>query len=85
MTGPKLIEVWADTVGRSTCRDRVCGAAITWGEVVASGKKMCFTGEPVVLRTTERNGRTIEAYDFEDNHWKTCPGARSFKGTRING
>lgn len=50
MSAPaRTLAVYADTRGRGTCRG--CGAAITWAEVVASGKRMPFTGDPVPLRT----------------------------------
>lgn len=78
--GPKTIEVFADTRGRATCRGPKCGRSITWAEVVKSGKKMCFTGDPVALTTRhdEATHRLIEALPFDDNHWASCPDRKRF-------
>lgn len=71
--------VYADTVGTARCRDDRCQARITWAEIVTSGKRMCFTGELVALRTDDRDGRQIWEVSLDDNHWKDCPGAKEFK------
>lgn len=74
----RTIAVYADTRGPGTCRG--CGARMTWAEVVASGKRMCFTGDPVALRTEHgADHRLIEHLDFAENHWATCPEAPSFR------
>ena len=72
--------VFADTVGAARCRDERCGARITWAEIVKTGKRMCFTGELVALRTdTAADGRQVWEVDLEDNHWRSCPGAADFR------
>jgi hypothetical protein len=77
----KTIEIYADTRGKGTCRG--CHAAITWGEVVKTGKKMCFTGEPVALRTWHSDDllgrRLIEIIDLDENHWRACVSVDSFR------
>lgn len=80
MTVTRTIEIWADTKGRARCTGRTCGQMLTWAEIVKSGKKMCFTGDPRPLRTEKDflTGRTIEALPFDANHWATCPDRRSF-------
>lgn len=88
MTDVKTIAVYADTRGRGTCRG--CGAAMTWAEVVASGKRMPFTGDPVALRSENERanesallgftgGRVIEHLAFDENHWAICPARDQFK------
>lgn len=87
-TDVKTIAVYADTRGRGTCRG--CGAAMTWAEVVASGKRMPFTGDPVPLRTENQcaaeinllgftGGRVIDHLAFDDNHWASCQARDQFK------
>lgn len=75
----KTIEIYADTRGRATCRG--CQAPIEWAEVVASGKKMCFDGEIVALRTRQDSAtrRLIEVVDLSTNHWATCPKRDQFR------
>ncbi len=79
MTETRTIEVYHDTLGPGVCRG--CKASITWAEVVKTGRKMCFTGKPVALRTRHEDAtrRLIDEYDFDDNHWKDCPEAKAFK------
>ena len=74
-----LIEVWADSRGKSRCRG--CGASITWTEVVATGKKMPFSGEPVALRTRHDKAtrKLVEEIDLAENHWASCPDANQFR------
>jgi hypothetical protein len=75
------IEVFADTKGKARCRG--CDAKITWAEIVKTGRKMCFDGEPVALRTRhDTSHRLIEELDLSTNHWATCPEAGQFKGRR---
>jgi hypothetical protein len=73
--------VFADTVGTARCRDERCGARITWGEIVKTGKRMCFDGELVALRTDVEQGSGPQVWevDLADNHWATCPAAKDFK------
>ena len=71
--------VYADTVGRARCRDMNCQERITWAELVTSGKKMCFDGELVALKTEDRDGRQVWEVDLDTNHWATCVGAKGFK------
>lgn len=75
------IEIYADTRGTGRCRHEACGAVITWAQVVKSGRRMCFDGEPVALRTRHdpQTRRLIEEVDLAENHWATCPGADTFK------
>lgn len=83
MPEPRTLAVYADTKGPGRCRG--CGAAITWAEIVDSGKRMCFTGQPVALRTEHSlDRRLIEHLPFEDNHWAACPDRQRFaaKGRR---
>ena len=77
--------VWGDTVGRSTCRHDACRARITWAEGADSGRRMCFDGELVALKTEHRDGRVAWLVDLADNHWATCPGADQFRRTRKGG
>jgi hypothetical protein len=79
LLGPRLLEVYGDTVGRSRCRGATCGQLLIWAELVQGGKRMCFNGDAVVLQTrTHPSGRPIEAYDFADNHWAHCPDSKAF-------
>ncbi len=77
----KTIEIYADTRGPGRCRDERCGQPIIWATVVRSGKKMCFDGEAIALRTRlePSTRRLIEEVDLDDNHWSRCPGAAQFK------
>lgn len=79
MSDTRTIEVYHDTLGPGICRG--CHAGITWAEIVTTGKRMCFTGRPVALRTRHEDStrRLIDAYDFDDNHWRACPNAGDFK------
>lgn len=75
----RTIEVYADTKGRARCSGPTCGALLTWAEVVKSGKKMCFTGDPVPRSSRHSpDHRLIEALPFAENHWATCPDRRAF-------
>jgi hypothetical protein len=77
----KTIFVYSDTRGTAKCRG--CGASITWAQVVKSGKRMCFDGDPVALRTRHDDSRRlIEELDLDTNHWATCPDAKTFKRAR---
>jgi hypothetical protein len=76
----RTIGILADTRGPGRCRSPKCGARITWAELAVGGKRMCFTGDPVVLRTEQRasDGRLVEYVDFADNHWATCRDTERF-------
>lgn len=79
-TKTRTIVILADTVGRARCRDDRCGAFITWAENAKTGRRMCFDGELVALRTdTDACGRQLWEVDLATNHWATCPGAERFK------
>ena len=79
MVGP-TIEIYADTRGRAPCRGAHCGVMLTWAEVVATGRRMPFTGDPVVLQTRhDEAGRLIEVLELAANHWRDCPDSRDFK------
>lgn len=74
----RTIEVFSDSVGRAECRS--CRAAISWAEIVKSGKKMCFDGEIVALRTFHNEDhRLVLVVAFDTNHWRTCPNAKDHK------
>jgi len=75
----KTIAIYSDTRGRARCRG--CQASITWAEIVGSGKKMPFDGDPVALSTHHdpANRRLIEVLDLAENHWGSCSEATSFK------
>lgn len=75
----KTIEVWADTRGRAQCK--ACGAGMTWAEVVATGKRMPFTGDPVALTTRHDSAtrRLVEVLDLGANHWATCTDPNRFR------
>jgi hypothetical protein len=83
MTPPveKTIAVYADTEGVARCRGDACQQTITWAEVVGSGKRMCFSGTPVPLRSEHEGAthRLIHHYAWDDNHWATCPDRVRFK------
>jgi hypothetical protein len=81
MTTPATRTTWvyADTVGRARCRGESCRAPITWAELVTTGRKMCFDGELVALRTDDRDGRQIWEVDLDANHWATCVDSKGFK------
>lgn len=82
MPATATIDVYADSRGRGTCRG--CSAAMTWAEVVTTGKRMPFTGDPVPLRTYhhDEDRRLVEVLDFAENHWATCSARDQFKRTR---
>lgn len=77
----RWMEVWVDTMGYAKCRGPKCGEQILWAELVLTGRKMCFDGRAVALRTRtdEATGREIAAFDFTDNHWRACADAERFK------
>lgn len=75
-------DIYADTRSRGRCRHASCNAALTWAEIVKTGKKMPFNGEPVALRTRHEGGRLVEEVDLDDNHWKDCPGQNGFRRSR---
>ncbi len=70
-----LLAVWDDTMGRAKCRS--CDAKITWFQMVKSGKKMPFDGEPVYIKTETdpASGQLIGYVDSSINasHFATCP------------
>jgi hypothetical protein len=77
----RTIEVWDDSLGvERRCSGAHCTEKIQWAEIVKSGKRMCFTAPAVPLHTKhdEQTGRLIAVMAFEDNHWATCPDAKSF-------
>lgn len=76
----KTIEIFADTRGFSACSGADCGARILWAQVVKSGRKMCFDGDPVAISTRHEPAthRLIETVDLDANHWATCPNAKKF-------
>lgn len=80
----QTIEIWSDTRGHSICRGKHCGARLLWAEVVGTGRRMCFDGEPVALKTRHdpTSGRLIETLELSANHWSTCPDALEFKFRR---
>lgn len=86
MTTPRTIAVFADTRRKTTCSGRTCQAAITFARTVGKNAWMCFTGDPVTLRTetaAEReDGREVHHLDFADNHWATCPSRADFGKAR---
>jgi hypothetical protein len=79
----KTIDVYADTEGFALCNGPTCGQRILWAEVVASGKRMCFTAQAAPPRIVnwhrDDNGRAIHTYDLADNHWGPCPDAKGFR------
>ncbi len=78
-----MIQIYADSKARAQCRS--CAAAITWAEVVKSGKRMPFDGEIVAVRTQgsilEGEGRLIEHVDttITKSHFETCPHAADWR------
>lgn len=80
MGNNKVIEIYKDTKGREVCNGTTCRERLTWAEIVASGKKMCFSGDPapVYMRNEMGTGRVIEALPFDKNHWATCPDRAQF-------
>jgi hypothetical protein len=80
---PRTIEVYADTRGVGLCNGPHCGAQLTWVEVVQTGKRMCFTGNPTPLQTRHDEAqRLIEVLDLDENHWASCPDMQQFKAKR---
>lgn len=79
MTETRTIEIFADTRGRGRCNG--CGAQLVWGEVVKSGKRMCFEAPavPVSTRNDDATRRPVEAIAFDENHWARCPKRDRFK------
>lgn len=77
----KPVEIYADTRGSSPCRGPNCRAMLTWAVVVRTGSRMCFTGDPVALKTRlePSTNRLIETVDLNENHWGVCPDAPSFR------
>lgn len=76
----KVIQVYADTVGQSRCTGPTCRALISWAQVVKTGRKMCFDGELVAIRTShDADWRQIWDVDLDTNHWATCPDRQQFK------
>jgi hypothetical protein len=68
MKETRTIEICPDRRGRGVCRG--CGAALVYGEIVTSGKRMCVDVPAVALETRheEATRRVIEAITFEANH-----------------
>lgn len=81
----KTIDVWADSLEERACNGRTCGTMLTWGRVVKTGARMCFTGTIAALerQSTRAQGmlgaRDTLAVPFDLNHWATCPNAKDFK------
>jgi hypothetical protein len=80
----RTILVWADTVKVARCRSEACGARIFFAETVATGRTTPFTGEPVPLRTSRdaESGRNMYEFDYEDSHFRSCPDAERFSGSK---
>ena len=75
-----FVRCLADTRGRGTCK--ACGAALTWMQTIA-GKRMCFDGDPVALKTEHsEDRRLVEVFSSDDVHWSRCPQAGQFKRAR---
>ena len=82
MAKQKTIEVWDDTMSNPTpCRDSRCEKPLIWYEVVKSGKRMCFESSavPLMTKTDDQTGRLIAVMDWDDNHWRSCPGSDRFR------
>lgn len=81
ITRTRTTWVWGDSVGRQVkCKDPRCGQWITWAENVRTGKRMCFDGTLVALKTaTMLDGRQQWEVDLDTNHFATCPGADRFR------
>lgn len=81
MSQTKTIQIFADTRGRSRCSAPSCRADIEWGEVVASGRKMCFDAPIVALSTHHDPGtrRLVEVVDLATNHWASCVAREQFR------
>jgi hypothetical protein len=71
--------IYADTLGQTLCRGAQCRAKITWAEMVSSGKKMCFDGEPKPLEIADRLGRPVWQVDLQTTHWRSCPDQQVFR------
>jgi hypothetical protein len=84
MAVTRTIKVWTDSIGPAICRGAKCRKPIQWGEIVSTGRKMCFDGDAVVLRTGNdpQTWREYSEFDFADNHWSTCQDAKSFDRKR---
>lgn len=78
-----MIEVYQDTADRRRCRS--CDAALTFYQVVESGRRMPFDGAPVFVSTrTDERGRKIATIDTEKSksHFATCPDADRYRRRR---
>ena len=75
----RTILVWHDTRGRARCKG--CDARIEWGEVVASGRRMCFDGDIFVFQSyvDQATQRRVDVVDLTRNHWATCPLREQFR------
>lgn len=76
------IDIYADTVTYAVCRGRTCHKTLTWATIVATGKKMCFTGKIDAVGALKRgteNGRPTWTLPLERNHWKDCADSADFK------
>lgn len=67
-----LLHVYDDTKGHGACRS--CHAAIVWFELVGSGKRHPFDGDPVYLTTRHDEARRlIGTISSDSSHFATCP------------
>ena len=83
----KTIAVWTASLSApKPCADPRCKALIVWGQIAASGRRMCFTVpvEPVAVFRDGASGHSVTVMPFASNHWASCPGARDrFKNKPI--
>ncbi len=79
---PRTIEIYVDTLGRAKCTGKNCRKEILWGEIVGSGRKMCFD-DPALVALTQRlepgTNRRIYGFPARGNHWAVCPDRDRFK------
>jgi len=76
-----LLKVWAETKGAKPCGS--CGAAMTFYQMVKSGRKNPFDGDPVFVKTETdpESGRLIGVIDgtINPSHFATCPQSKNWR------
>lgn len=84
MAGPRLTQIWADTIRQQPCKAPSCGKTLWFAQNVRTGNYMPFVQKPVpVIEQPElETGRLKWTVDCGLSHFVDCPGASGFRRRR---
>jgi hypothetical protein len=80
--GRQLVRVWTGSRRSRKCVG--CGAPITFVRVVATGRWMPFSSDPLPVSTMldQKTGRAVDSLDAAEIHFRACPRADALRRRR---